>query len=196
MGLDDLSMTIMRERLGKTLPASLLVPEGKPAAVATIYREGERGPEILLIQRAERQGDPWGGHMAFPGGRHETKDASLFHTAVRETNEEIGIDLERCGELVGVLGDHEATARRVATGMPVRPYVFELIGSPVFSTNEEVQSVVWLPIVPSLRGENKTTISVTYEGVSYTLPGYEVTGRTVWGLTYKMLQDLFTRLRA
>lgn len=164
--------------------------------MATIYREGEHGPEILLIQRAERQGDPWGGHMAFPGGRHEAHDTSLFHTAIRETREEIGIDLEQSGELVGVLTDHEATARRVQTGMPVRPYVFELIGSPALTTNEEVQSVVWLPILPSLRGENRTSITVTYEGVSYTLPGYDVTGRTVWGLTYKMLQDLFARLRA
>ena len=48
----------------------------KRAAVAISVRSGVSGPEILMIQRAVRQGDPWSGHMGFPGGRKDESAAS------------------------------------------------------------------------------------------------------------------------
>ena len=50
-------------------------------------------PEVLFIRRASRQGDPWTGHIALPGGRRDPGDADDFSAAVRETWEEVGIDL-------------------------------------------------------------------------------------------------------
>src|SRR6185295_3323821 len=66
---------------------------GDRAAVAAILRESATDLEALLIRRAEREDDPWSGHMAFPGGRRGAADRDIEETARRETLEEIGLDL-------------------------------------------------------------------------------------------------------
>ena len=66
----------------------------KRAAVAISVRSGVSGPEILMIQRAVRQGDPWSGHMGFPGGRKDESDASDMAWAKRVSRDEIGFDLD------------------------------------------------------------------------------------------------------
>ena len=73
--------------------------------MAAILRPGDPEPEVLLIRRAEKVGDPWSGHMAFPGGRADPRDPDLRATAVRETREEVGLDLENDAELIGILDD-------------------------------------------------------------------------------------------
>ena len=61
------------------------------AAVALILRDpGDGTLEFLMIKRADYEGDPWSGHVALPGGRHEQGDPTLEATAIRETWEETG----------------------------------------------------------------------------------------------------------
>jgi 8-oxo-dGTP pyrophosphatase MutT (NUDIX family) len=189
-----LSLERVREALASTLPVGVDPDGARAAAVAAILRHGQAGLEVLFIRRAERDGDPWSGHMAFPGGRREPADADLLATAIRETQEEIGIDLERCAELVGVLEDQDATGRRTIEPLPIRPFVFELVGSPVMSLSDEVTEILWAPVDPLVRGERRTSIDVKYKDESYTLPGWDVEGRVVWGLTYRMMSTLLGRL--
>ncbi|NUO49565.1 MAG: CoA pyrophosphatase [Polyangiaceae bacterium] len=185
----------VREALGGTLPVRTGEPEGtRSAAVAAILRQANEGLEVLFIRRAERDGDPWSGHMAFPGGRRAPSDKDLLATAVRETLEEIGVDLERCAELVGVLDDQDATGRNTAAPLPTRPFVFELLQPQPMTPNHEVCEIFWAPVEPLLLGERRTSIDVKYKGESYTLPGWDVEGRVVWGLTYRMLSTLLGRL--
>ena len=81
---------------------------GRRAAIAAIFREADDGEqsEVLFIRRQERDGDPWSGHVAMPGGKHEGSDVDDEYTAMRETLEEVGLDLsdsatfERFGRLV------------------------------------------------------------------------------------------------
>ena len=61
--------------------------------MAIITRQGKYGEEILFIERATRTGDPWSGHIAFPGGKKQDNDNSICATAIRETQEEIGLNL-------------------------------------------------------------------------------------------------------
>ena len=64
------------------------------AAVALILRETiDDDIELLFIKRAARDDDPWSGQIALPGGRHQDSDDSLEDTAVRETREEVGLEL-------------------------------------------------------------------------------------------------------
>src|SRR5262245_33219350 len=92
------------------------------AAVALILREREDAVEALFIQRAVREGDPWSGQVALPGGRRDDGEADLAETVVRETREEIGIDLRTQGELVGAL-DELRPRTPVLPPVIVRPYV-------------------------------------------------------------------------
>ncbi|MCA9639821.1 MAG: NUDIX domain-containing protein, partial [Myxococcales bacterium] len=73
---------------------------GRFAAVAAVLRPTDADTEVLLIRRAEHEGDPWSGHMAFPGGRHDPTDPDLLTTARRETLEEVGLDLSRRARLL------------------------------------------------------------------------------------------------
>jgi 8-oxo-dGTP pyrophosphatase MutT (NUDIX family) len=75
-------------------PARVAEAVSARAAVALILREGTNGLELLFIRRADHPQDPWSGQMAFPGGRAEPGEEDLKATAVRETAEEIGVDLE------------------------------------------------------------------------------------------------------
>jgi NUDIX domain len=52
-------------------------------------------PEILFIKRAGRAGDRWSGHVALPGGRRDRPDLDDRAAAIRETKEEVGLDLTR-----------------------------------------------------------------------------------------------------
>src|SRR5262245_5919302 len=66
------------------------------AAVSLVFLAQGGGPaELLFIERALREGDPWSGHMAFPGGRRDRADADLVATSLRETREEVGLELGR-----------------------------------------------------------------------------------------------------
>jgi 8-oxo-dGTP pyrophosphatase MutT (NUDIX family) len=167
------------------------IDEAGRAAVAAILRTRADGAEILLIRRAELPGDPWSGHMAFPGGRAEPADPSLFETVRRETIEEIGLDVAEHAELLGRLDDVHAVARAKRTGMVISPFVFEVRTEPPFVESAEVAEVLWAPLDPMRRGENATLRGYDYEGQRYEMPAFDVGGRIVWGLTYRMIRELF-----
>jgi 8-oxo-dGTP pyrophosphatase MutT (NUDIX family) len=183
------------ERRGAALDSS---STERQAAVAAILRAPERGgdAEILLMRRATRAGDPWSGHMAFPGGRRDEGDANLAATAIRETCEEVGLDLEAHGALLARLPDVPAIARSLRVGMVIAPFVFALRASPELTLNEEVAETLWTSVGPLARGDGAGTISYEREGATLQLPCLRVGERIVWGLTYQMLQALFAALHA
>jgi 8-oxo-dGTP pyrophosphatase MutT (NUDIX family) len=166
------------------------------AAVAIVLRDVEDGPEVLLIRRAERTGDPWSGHMAFPGGREEPGDATLLATAIRETCEELGLDLSTSGRLLGRLDDLPAVARGRRVGITIAPFVFELTNDVELAYRpEEVAEAIWVPIDPLMHGRLRTTLAHDGSGERMLSPAHDVDGRIIWGLTYRMLENLFAMLR-
>lgn len=166
-------------------------PAERAAAVAAILRDRPDGAEVLLIRRAARHGDPWSGHMAFPGGREDPVDRDLLATALRETHEEIGLDLDRAGRAIGRLDDVPAIARGRRVGMTIAPFVFALLEDRPLVTNEEVEEVLWVPLALLLSGDSDTHVSYELDGQHLSLPAFDVRGRIVWGLTYRMLESLF-----
>jgi 8-oxo-dGTP pyrophosphatase MutT (NUDIX family) len=166
----------------------------KHAAVAAVLRDGPAGAEVLLIRRAEHALDPWSGHMAFPGGRFDPEDVDLLTTALRETQEEVGLDLKTNASLLGPLERVPAIARGKRVGMTIAPFVFALERPGDLMPNEEVVEAIWAPLGALARGENSTSVSFDFDGEKLTLPGWDVDGRIVWGLTYRMLQALLEKL--
>lgn len=192
--------TLRLEEIGVRLraaePRTLRVPPGSPsAAVAAVLRSSSKDVEVLFIRRAESPLDPWSGHMAFPGGRRDPGDADLMQTVQRETREELGLDLGEAAELLGHLDEIEAIARGKPLGMTIRPYIFALRTPEVsLVPNYEVAEAIWFPLGPLMRGEVDTKYLYRGAGFERELPGYAVGGRIVWGLTHRMLQQLFTAL--
>jgi 8-oxo-dGTP pyrophosphatase MutT (NUDIX family) len=168
-------------------------PDGAPrAAVAALFRDrGNEGAELFFIRRAEKEGDPWSGHIAFPGGRRETTDATLLETAIRETQEEVGIDLGRA-ELLARLPDVPAFTRSKRGTMVVTPFVFGLREDVTPAINHEVQSVLWVSFASLARGEGKSTFAWTWEGKTLDLPCIHIgpEKHVLWGMTYRMLETL------
>jgi len=170
------------------------VPEDKQppsqAAVALIlHPHGPSGTEVLLIERAKRQGDPWSGDMAFPGGRRESLDADLAMTASRETHEEVGV---RLPPPLGHLDDiHRHQNPRIPTFL-LRPYVYLLPERPSVVPNYEVASTVWIPLSRIYDPDSWTDFVLQRDGVDVAenrFPAFVYEGYTVWGLTFRMLRN-------
>ena len=198
------SMRIVRERVTArrvdaaytTTRALVNEPGQGRAAVAIVVRDGTDGPQVLLIRRAEHPADAWSGHMAFPGGRQDPQDENLIATAIRETFEEVGLDLGQAGRLLGQLAPLPAVARGRPVGMTIVPFIFELVADAELLYSDEVVEAVWVPLDPLLQGQLRTTFAVDRDnGERVELPAHDVGGRIVWGLTYRMLDSLFELLR-
>lgn len=162
----------------------------KRAAVAITVRSGVSGPEILMIQRAVRQGDPWSGHMGFPGGRKDESDASDMACAKRETREEIGFDLDIYGELVCQLSDVNTGWRADRPEMLVAPFVFKVGSTPVFELNHEVDDTLWVPLSFLLNDANRSRHQWDWRGEVLESDAFTFNDRLIWGLSLMMIDEL------
>lgn len=164
----------------------------RQAAVAIILREHDSGSEILFIRRSKMPGDPWSGHMAFPGGHLDPEDKDLRAAAMRETWEEVGLDLKRA-DYLGAVDQQRAMPGGRRLNMLIAPHVFAINGDPTFATNYEVAEVVWTPLAPLVSGERHGTQTKPMAGKPTVFNGYRLErGHFVWGLTYRMLKSFFS----
>ena len=178
----------IRLALAARPPAPLPEPQPKTAAVAMVLRPGYEGLTVLFIRRAECPDDFWSGHVALPGGRAEPGESSI-ETAVRETAEEVGLDLRRLGEMLGGLDEIQAVGRGRAMGLSIRPWVFALREQPPpFTLSDEVASAHWVQLRDLLDPARRAPFPYVHEGTELTLPSIRVGGLTIWGLTYRMIE--------
>lgn len=168
-------------------------PEGGFAAVALILAPAADGAlEALLIRRARRAGDPWSGHVGLPGGRRQAGDADLLHTAVRETREEVGVQLD-ARVLLGQLDDLKPTTRLLPR-LVVRPFAFGLARRPALELNHEIEEPLWTPLA-DLRGARVTSRVSVPEG-ELEVDSAVVAGHVLWGMTLRILDGFLERLEA
>jgi len=184
-------LQLIETRLADHSPGrNLLRPLMKRSAVAMILQVHQGELHILMIKRAEREGDPWSGHMAFPGGRMDKADAHGYAVAVRETEEEVGLALGPLDRCIGRLSDLYARPRRGAFGMAVSPFVFRLEREVVFTPNYEVAEVVWVPLEFLLDTDNREEMIWEYKRLKMPMPCYLYGERRIWGLSLMMLDEL------
>jgi 8-oxo-dGTP pyrophosphatase MutT (NUDIX family) len=179
----------LQKRRPQPLPGEWLMQR---AAVAAILRGDERGPQLLLIRRARRRSDPWSGDMAFPGGLVGRHDASPQAGVLRETREEIGLDLARHGALLGELPRQLAFSPRPPWGpMAIVPYVFAIEGAPALVPDRrEVEETLWVPLAHFAEPRHRERLTRPVLGVPLPFDCTRYEGRVVWGLTLRMIESL------
>ena len=153
-----------------------LLPNRRHSAVAiAIDPKGY----VLMIQRAKHKGDPWSGHMAFPGGKYEPEDDSLWETALRECKEELGFALKDFGDPLGAL------TRIHHPKIYVDALVFLLSKKPNPNPNKEVSGYFWVSLAdlqnPSFRTEREYLIGTQKRAMpAIVLPDLPV---PIWGFS-------------
>jgi len=191
---EPLDLARIRSRIGAHRPALLEPADERPmlAAVALVFHQPRGGePELLFIERARKEGDPWSGQMAFPGGRRDPADSDIAATAARETLEEVGVALERP---FGRLDDFSGSRNPRVPALVVSPFVYEARERPRLLPNAEVQSTVWIPVSWILHPDASYDYRFERPEFTGTFPAIRYDRYTVWGLTYRILGNLFSVL--
>ncbi len=168
------------EAVARHAPVGIADQEHDAAVLVPIV-ERPSGPHLLFTKRADHLGEH-PGQMSFPGGGREPSDDDLRATALREANEEIGMD-PREAEFVGRLDDI-----RTVTGYAVTPFVAPVRDREYVPDEREVAEIAVLPLSGFLADEN-------YENERREHPKYgdivihffHVGGYTVWGATGRIL---------
>jgi 8-oxo-dGTP pyrophosphatase MutT (NUDIX family) len=125
--------------------------------------------------------------MALPGGRRDASDADLFHTAVRETLEETGVDLAS-GKPLGRLEDVAPSSPRLPK-LTISPYVFGVSASvEARVASREVERVCWVGLSHLGDVSTRSEIQIPLPGGPRSFPSFLVEGEHVWGLTYRILE--------
>ncbi len=184
------SGALLRLAKSNLTPGDPPEPPGEMVASVAITLQGH-SRRTLMIKRAEREGDPWSGQVAFPGGRREEHDRSLLETATREAREEVGMDLRRSALYLGHLG-----AFRTHLGtMLVVPCVFLMTREEKVKPNAEVSSYRWIPVEVFLSENSRSTYTLKRGGESESVnfPAYVYQDYVIWGLSYKMISALLGR---
>jgi 8-oxo-dGTP pyrophosphatase MutT (NUDIX family) len=156
---------------------------GRPASVMLCLREGA----VLLLRRATHPLDPWSGHMSLPGGRHEPLDDGLLRTALRETREEVGLEVEREGRVLGPLGEFAGRGSGVAS-IRIAAFVAVIGGEPRLELSDEVDTAYWVPL------DELEPTTTTVNELRGEVPAYRPVARgselVVWGITFGILELL------
>ncbi|MEC9381529.1 MAG: CoA pyrophosphatase [Thermodesulfobacteriota bacterium] len=166
------------------------------SSVAIIIRNHEEIYEILFIKRSEREYDNFSGHMAFPGGINEKIDKTGLDTSIRETYEEIGIDLKKDGLFLGQFSDYRPVNPK-SNHLIVSPYIF-FLKNPTVKINlnqEEVVDTVWIDLKILLElsiNSKRTTEKYNQEYQDYV---FNYKGYNIWGMTGKILYMFINELK-
>ena len=182
-------MSPLVERLLARLPVRDVrpPPDGrKRAAVAAVVHDDPDGPRVLLMKRVDRQGDPWSGHISLPGGGFHPSDGDLLTCAIRETHEELGVDLHAT-RLIGPL-PVVAPLSAGPMGLEVTPFAFVTSVELPVVVGPEALSAFWMPLDLASAGHFDSTFN--YPGTERSFPAWSYEGFTIWGMTWRIVGDL------
>lgn len=157
------------------------------ASVALILREGGSGLEVLFVERASREGDPWSGDLGFPGGKVEEGDGSARLAAERETREEIGLDLgdaRYLGRLSDIVG--------VRLPIQVSCFVYGTEEAAPLCLSEEIRDTFWVSLADLVDPECRVIRTFPFRGELLQEPAIRLPRSDkplLWGLTYWLVMQ-------
>jgi 8-oxo-dGTP pyrophosphatase MutT (NUDIX family) len=177
----------LRRALALRAPRTLEGPETR-AAVALVLRGDSASASLLLVRRAERDGDPWSGHVAFPGGHLEPYDATPRDAAERETLEELGLDLTGA-RFLGSLDDVHGRISAIT----VSPFAYVIEGEPPLRIAPELAAAFWLPLASLGDPARRITLHVAHDTGGASYPAIRLDGdggAPLWGLSLRIVEQL------
>lgn len=166
----------------------------RSASVAAILRSGARDDdqvELLLIRRAERPDDVWSGHVALPGGHREPTDLDAVATAIRETMEEVGVDLAGASAtLLGALPALLPSSPKLPP-LTVHPFVWHVIHAEP-CTSVEVAATRWVTLAHLRSDEHRVEHMLTMDdGTRIAFPAITLGDEVpLWGMTHRIVGSL------
>ncbi|MGK0388413.1 MAG: 8-oxo-dGTP pyrophosphatase MutT (NUDIX family) [Maribacter sp.] len=193
----------LRKRLSAELPGraaqlrmahmarldTITVPENpkKASVMILLYDKNEEWHTVLMRRTSRFKNDKHKGQVSFPGGQAEPTDINKAATALRETEEEMGLPVSS----MNVLGALSPLYIPVSNFL-VQPYVGYTALTPNFAPdNNEVESIIETPLSALLAKENlKKTDLIIPEGFKLNnVPYFDVGGNVVWGATSMIISE-------
>jgi len=155
------------------------------AGVLALFIKDDNKPNLVLIERATYRG-VHSGQIAFPGGRKEDEDKNYEETALRETEEEIGLPADNI-EILGAFSPLYIPP----SNFLVHPFAGIYSQKPKFVPQpSEVSRVIELDFNQLLHESSIRTQQITVRGTPMQVPAFYVDGFTIWGATAMMLSEL------
>lgn len=167
--------------------------EGSGHIDASVVVILNRDLEMLFIKRTERSDDPYSGHMAFPGGKKKEADESIRFTAVREVNEEVGIDLERDAKVIGEMDPIKPLSPQ-GPRYVVTPFVAILENPKDLVISEEVDRCMWIPLFHFLNADNMRLRVKEINGTRVEDFVYGYGDHIIWGMTGKIVNSFINNV--
>ena len=185
----ELLMPEERKAMLKQMPD---MDKARRAAVLMLVYPEKGQPHLVFIERSKYEG-VHSGQIAFPGGQHELHDKDFHITALRETEEEIGITQDNI-EIIGDLSEIYIPPSNYL----VLPVLAKLDHKPEFIPDKtEVENVITFPVEAFLKEDAMQTESIHIDGkLSVNVPCYNVEGYIIWGATSMMLSELLNLLNS
>jgi 8-oxo-dGTP pyrophosphatase MutT (NUDIX family) len=198
----------LRQRLAEPLPGleaqARMAPMGRlsemerrkipdnarKSAVLILFYPGGNGTNFPLILRNDYKG-VHGGQIGLPGGTWEESDGDLLQTALRESNEELGIHNHEV-EVLGAL----SRLYIPPSNFMVQPYVGVAARRPDFIPDPvEVASLIEAPLNLFRGSESIARSKIKHSsGLTFDVPSFNIFGHVVWGATAMMLSELLVLL--
>ena len=167
----------------------MVVPENVRLAgvMATLFPK-EDGWHVVFIERTPNEKGQHGGQISFPGGKAEPEDGTMLQTALRETEEEVGI-LQNKINVLGGLSDLYIPV----SNFQVHPFVGFLDEQPIYKIQKsEVKRIIEMPLTHFENPifQKKTDIKINKYLTLKKVPYYDVQGKILWGATAMMMSEL------
>ncbi len=158
----------------------------KSAVMALIYPYQYREDYHIVFMKRAEDGRAHGGQISFPGGKWEDTDRDLIHTALRETEEEIGVPQEE----IDILGNLTKLYIPVSNYL-VYPTVGFVDKRPSFIPDPvEVAEIIEVPVATLLAKHSSGIHPVHVRGAQFEAPAYKIGHYTIWGATAMMVAEL------
>jgi 8-oxo-dGTP pyrophosphatase MutT (NUDIX family) len=158
------------------------------AVLVPLFLQGASQEPHLVLTRRRADLRRHAGEISFPGGRWEAEDADLRETALREAEEEIGLERSR----VSLLGELPPTST-LATKYVIYPFVGTIPAGLAWRLSpKEVDAVLELPLKAISAGRTRT--QMVRRGFTFETDAYIVEEHLIWGATARIIENLLRGL--